>query len=829
MALQLILASIAYAFLDADYRPAKTLVAALALVLLMLAKLLLEPWSIRRSISSGTTSFGRAVARGALDLLSLLALAFVLALFLDDLLRPLEAIGVAVTSVNLPTSFLLRLLGIDAACSDGFLHAAGHDGLLSLRPSIDRFLLRPHLLVFLLWYLSCRGRRPTTVAAGGIAVLIGVLWLRYSATTAAFCLVPEVLVDAGPSWLARLYASPIATTISLATLAIGLGWIARRFQWISTLQRPHFGPAFSCRSLPWAALSVLGIWVLLHVDLPGPLKTGRILFDDSHVEYWGRSDRRMDREWYGDYSTYNFNAAVEWLGHRYPIAVNRKASLDSGILDSTAVLVLKTPSRPFSPGERSAIEAYVRAGGSLLAIADHTDLHGMSTFLNEVIRPFGLRFEFDALSDGEDGSFNRYESSLWRVRPASLASLEDLEFMTPCSLWAQGGIATLLILPRGARDAGDYANPSNFGFCRSQPRRPYGPVILSASKVYGRGRVAAFTDSTIFSSFAAFSEGHDDYLLGMMAWLMRESVPWIATARWVGALIFGTIFLFSFRQTAIPALAVILAVAIPTVTLALNHYHVRAYSPVPPHAGYRQANVVWKGAMCAFPPSLGGVGDVPLGYVFDTLLTDIARCGVWPQVVKRYADCFEGKPSVLIFINPVDRPPAEVVTGIEEFVRSGGSLIVVDRYRAYPEASASPFLLEPFGITIVTHRNRPSATGGVESVEGEAAARDGARGDEGGGEEGGLQLEASSMEALPHESELSLFSAPHGAGKVFFVVDSYYWSREGLAHAFTLPGSPELRRLHDLYRLMEIAVPDSPGRRDTYEIIDRWPPSERLP
>lgn len=59
------------------------------------------------------------------------------------------------------------------------------------------------------------------------------------------------------------------------------------------------------------------------------------------------------------------------------------------------VLVFKTPTEPFTDEEVSTIERFVDQGGGLFLIGDHTNLFGMSTYLNKVAAPFRLAFRSD--------------------------------------------------------------------------------------------------------------------------------------------------------------------------------------------------------------------------------------------------------------------------------------------------------------------------------------------------------------------------------------------------------------------------------------------------
>jgi hypothetical protein len=79
----------------------------------------------------------------------------------------------------------------------------------------------------------------------------------------------------------------------------------------------------------------------------------------------------------------------------------------------------------------------------------------------------------------------------------------------------------------------------------NDPKMKMGTFCVSASSRYGRGRVVAWADSTVFSNFEIFYPGKYEYLLNTMQWLNHQDGAAAAVGRRMAAMIlFGGVALF---------------------------------------------------------------------------------------------------------------------------------------------------------------------------------------------------------------------------------------------------------------------------------------------
>ncbi len=223
-----------------------------------------------------------------------------------------------------------------------------------------------------------------------------------------------------------------------------------------------------------------------------------------------------------DEAHHNFHTAVgryrpfAQLLERDGYVVQRQRSrFTKGSLDSCRILVianaisaqnesewtLPTPSA-FDPAEIRAVVDWVRAGGSLLLIADHMPFPGAS---GELAASFGVLmgngFAMDAALETGDMMFRRSDGTLGRhpivqgrnanERVDSLAAFTGHAFR----LEAQGapllllGPGTVLLLPEVA-----------WQFSRLTPRLSAAHMLQGAVRRVGRGRLAVFGEAAMFSA-----------------------------------------------------------------------------------------------------------------------------------------------------------------------------------------------------------------------------------------------------------------------------------------------------------------------------------------
>lgn len=160
-----------------------------------------------------------------------------------------------------------------------------------------------------------------------------------------------------------------------------------------------------------------------------------------------------------------------------------------------------TPTRPWTPKEISLLDKWVRRGGRLVIITDHTDLFGHTSALNPLLSEFGLQEEKNCILD-ETGDGGTYYTGLH-----SLKGLTANSFTGRGETW---------LLQKGYAERTDYSKNSFFSDNQITDEESAGIYPIGLIAPSGFGTVILFGDSTLFADFA-LSRPSAQYLLQKIA------------------------------------------------------------------------------------------------------------------------------------------------------------------------------------------------------------------------------------------------------------------------------------------------------------------------
>ena len=704
------------------------------------------------------------------------------------------------------SSMSLSLLGYHTWAERGLLLLDHPDGLVTILPSMEVLAVRPFLLFVLVWVVLrlVRNRRGATVSAAvGLAATALIGLTRYVVLQAIYAEHDEIL--AGVTGLAALdhFRSPWITGLFLVLAGFAAD---RAVRWLVADQEKEPVPA-GAQSKVWATLgagAALGGMAMLFglaaaFAPPGAEKAGRILIDDRFCGIWEPTTRQLDTQWYGDFPTYSFTSLAEWLGKWYSVEANTTRPYDDELLAGYDVLILKTPEDPIPDAEIDAIDRFVRRGGGLLLVGDHTNLLGMGTHLNALSARYGIRFRYDSVSDGVTGGFVDYIGPLIGRHVGAL-HVNMLEFMTSCSLEISGAAETVLAADDCRREPHDYAGSSFFGRRGAHPEMEHGRTVLAAVACVGRGRIAAFTDSTVWSSFAVFSHDREKLAMDLVRLLNRASSPYTLPIRGlaVAAGLIAVWLLLRIVRSGLALRAILLGLIGLWSGLAISEgLHRWVYAWPEPNDPISEVTFLWQGGTCVFPPVLGTPDSVPVDRSFDTLLVAVQRLGLVPRVAYTYdEDLLRPETRAMVVIAPVNVPPERTLARLKEFVRRGGCLIVLDDSRIGTRGSAKDFLWL-FGASITYHvdqdgpgdrRLHVHLGGGMEPVR------------------------------VPAEDAFvarKLFEQ----GQVVYLFDAADFSRQGLGHCFARPWKTARARYETIFGIFRDLLRIAPSDRRFYGIL----------
>jgi hypothetical protein len=197
-------------------------------------------------------------------------------------------------------------------------------------------------------------------------------------------------------------------------------------------------------------------------------------------------------------------------------------------LSGYAVLVLYEPSRALSADEKGAVVAFVRAGGGLLAVANHVgadrDGNGFSApqVFNDLIDdnpvaadPFGFRF--DEVDANASGSLSVASDAQHPILDGEAGAVTRIGFYQGCTARLTG------------------SQPSAQGLIRLRPSSSADRDIVVGAVDTGEGRVVFVTDSALAGdgtdSHGNREPDHDAWNDAQLdhAALFLNAVDWLAT------------------------------------------------------------------------------------------------------------------------------------------------------------------------------------------------------------------------------------------------------------------------------------------------------------
>jgi hypothetical protein len=492
---------------------------------------------------------------------------------------------------------------------------------------------------------------------------VALLFTRGSGREVALSLGGAGLIQISAFWLTMPLIQPL-----LYGTVFGLA-VGRR-----TLKAPS--PPGSSR--PGVGFLALLLAVLLGLALAiggsfvtraGPPRPGRVLVFPDGCLRWedheraSRGESEKEGPVCGAYGL--LRRHLEPLGYSFQLSGSPVTASD---LSSARILLLVEPLRALSAGEREAIWAFVRAGGSLLAVGDHTDADGSSTRLNEVLEPAGIQLNFDTVYPFPPRKDWEGALSSWPIGFARAADARGTGVRHGASLTLRGSALPILVGTHSLLDRGDSRNRAqgNLGNGELDPGEQIGDAVLAALAFPGRGKLLVFGDSTSFQNDMlarthGFVAGVFDYLSapGGAPGLVRYPVLPIMIA----ALALLTPIAVSLR----PSLC--WAALCAAVTWVVTF--IAAPGPPDGRQEYPVSNVA------AIDVTHGVTAD-PLGpgpYGMYCLLDALAGEGFLPILEDRQAGRGAGRRIHLLAAPELPLSGAEIAS-LRDFVEHGGLLVV---------------------------------------------------------------------------------------------------------------------------------------------------------
>ncbi|MCP4118707.1 MAG: hypothetical protein GY737_25595 [Desulfobacteraceae bacterium] len=635
-------------------------------------------------VSMGFRPLARAAAGFLLTGLLLLAQAACMPIFYVISARVHE-----IKALNLTAWPMVRLFGLDAQISEGIIYLPFHSGLSAFPGTLEKMGFHSIFLIFIsgiiLLGLFKRSLKSYLKFFGTCILYV---YLRY-----VFLIFIMAQVDR-----AEIYWNPESAILSFLPLAV---FLCHAFPLDAPLPDPGLkpaGPLFERKqagAVLFFFISAFCFSGLALYDDPGIRKQGRILIDEAHSD-WEWSARAFDTTWYGSRSTYNYYCMAEYMNYFYSVSRNHDKKLTKDYLSGFDILILKTPTKAFEDEEIEDIVRFVENGGGLWLVGDHTNVFGMDYYLNFIAKRFGLFFHYDSTYDLDSGKLTFYRPPELFPHPV-VQNMPPFLFATSDTLSAPL-TADNIIIGYGLRSR--LLSYSGRGFFEQDPTQDYefGLFLQAAGVNHGKGRVAAFTDSTCFSNFYMFMRGKPELALGYMEWLNRENrFPFMHT-------LFFLVFIFSFaggiyllrnkRSQIVVCCFFGVLCAVPVGKISFTCLTRVNYALPKAHTRYKQA--IFENAHSDF--------TLPVDQLVDNHPRNMHTFYVWTQrlgyvpELENDLDAALQKDAMVFIIMPTRVFKDDEIKKIVGFVENGGKVILLDSPRN--SKTTSNRLLENFDMKI---------------------------------------------------------------------------------------------------------------------------------
>ncbi|MEM7309571.1 MAG: hypothetical protein AAF682_23045 [Planctomycetota bacterium] len=689
----------------------------------------------------------------------------------DELLRFFEAARQPQVELFTWMGWLAaRLAGADVAVEGRTLLFEHTEGAFQFTPTLGLIGLRPLLTFWVLALLALAPSAGSRLRSAVLALAVPLLafGVRYAYLCLRFVEADQPLNDLHHLALS-LFWDPWGALATLGVTALLLAAL------LPPLRPAAEGGPLLSRATPLAAAAGLLLGAAFGWQDAGAPRRGRVLIDDQLSGVWEPAGRLLTPDRYGDFSAYSFASLVEHVARRFAVTVHGQGAYTREVLDGFDVLLLKTPHERLEPAEVSAIQGWVEDGGGLFVIGDHTDLGGMGTHLNQLVDPYGISFAFNSTGRADGGAIELWEEP-WRAEHPISAGLDRFEVMSGCSITLTGTATPVLTMRRSWSMAGDYSRGSNFGAMAAEGTHAHGQLVVAAAADAGRGRVVAFGDSTVLSSFSYFHDSHAEFVVRSIAWLNGSAplLPWTRIAALVLAALALGGWAMRVRERELATSAGVLSLGFLAAAWGAARLAGMALTVPSPGVPVTTVGFVVEGGYAWLPAVIGGRAETPDDGDFATFTQVPLKLGMETRIVPRDPAQLDGL-DVLVLLNPdtehgQSEADPEWVAAVRAWAEAGGTLVVTKR---------------------AGHDDHDHGRAGLY-VDG---------------------VGLSEVEGVPF---VRLERGVSGAGDVLLLTGTGQLSYAGVGHCMALPTAPQRERLELAYGLFEDWAGNEPIERRTY-------------
>ena len=356
-------------------------------------------------------------------------------------------------------------------------------------------------------------------------------------------------------------------------------------------------------------------------------------------------------------------------------------------LSESSVLVLINLREAISDKEKESVWKYVRNGGSLLVLGDHTNVGGLMDSFNDLLEPVPIKFRFDSAKSSRYG----WRDSLGFLPHPITHGLED---ETDTQLWVGASLdcqppSSPVITGRYAHS--DIGNPLNaqrafMGNMMLDPGEQLGDVILACESRYGKGKLLVFGDTSSFQNSSLFVA--NEFVDRVFCWLVSKEIPgreiW---PKMVAGILFVLMIIFLTRSRW-SLITLLICAAILSVSIAVPRIIQRGENEeeLKAEVAYIDYSHIGRFDLMSWEDdSIGGLSN------------NLLRNGFMPFLLRDFSKEKLASAKLLVLIAPTKPFQKKEISEIETFVDRGGTLVISV---GWEESEAVAPLLESMGFYI---------------------------------------------------------------------------------------------------------------------------------
>ena len=390
---------------------------------------------------------------------------------------------------------------------------------------------------------------------------------------------------------------------------------------------------------------------------------------------------------YGLRSSGMFGMLPDYL-KAFGLNVKTDSTITRSLLEKTGTLVIFNPDEKFSPQQLNSIRQFVRQGGSLFVLGDHTGLGGIRKPLNHLLEFTGIEFNFDCAhylkKDWRD-SFEFFPHPITK----KLNNNRDIGISVGASLTLKSWQAYPLITAKfGFSDKGNALNEHNafMGNRRYDPGERIGDIILVAASKYGKGKILVFGDTSSLQNGVLCE--NSDFIVQIFNWLnQQDKLSFIGAKTLVGFLsiilaLFCILLAHRIFYNKIGYPVIVLVVSFLFAGM-LNHKDASVYFPKGNTACIDMAHLEQV-------EKYGEMGYWPLTY-------NLMRNNFLPFIYRSYNKEAMDKSKIFIVISPARKFSQNEIESMHTLIVNGGTVLWSV---GYEEKQNSMNVLQKYGFDI---------------------------------------------------------------------------------------------------------------------------------